>query len=112
MANKHRGEIAIQLDKKRKLKFNTNALAELEDALGHSLSKLGENEVGIKTMIKMFWAGMLHEMPELTLKEAADLMDHSDFTTISEKVAEALSVSFGNVEGKNDKSGPSGAGKN
>ena len=112
MANKQRGEVSIRLDKVRKLRFNTHALAELEDSLGYSLSKLDTEDVGIKTIVKMFWAGMLHELPELTLKEAAELMDYSTFGEVSEKIKEALELAFGSNENqpKKVKSGPSGVG--
>ena len=103
MANKQRAEVSMKLDKVRKLKFTTNALAELEDALGHSLSKLDTVDVGIKTIIKMFWASLLHESPELTIKEAGELMDYSTFTEISEKVREALELSLGSGEDKQEK---------
>ena len=103
MANKHRGEVSIKLDKMRKLKFNTHALAELEDILGHSLTKLDTAEVGVKTIVKMFWAGMIHELPELTLKEAADLMDYSTISEVSEKVREALELAFGTEDDKEKK---------
>lgn len=114
MANKHRGEVSIKLDKVRKLRFNTHALAELEDALGYPLSKLDTEDVGIKTMVKMFWAGLLHEEPELTYREAADLMDYSNFVEVSDKIKEALELSFGGSEKqpKKVKSGPSGVGIN
>lgn len=98
MANKQRGEVSIKLDKMRKIRFNTHALAELEDALGYSLSKLDTEDVGIKTILKMFWAGMLHELPELTLKEAAELMDYSNFAEVSEKIKEALELAFGSSD--------------
>lgn len=103
MANKHRGEVSIKLDKIRKLRFNTHALAELEDVLGHSLTKLDTAEVGVKTIVKMFWAAMIHELPELTLKEAADLMDYSTISEVSEKVREALELSFGTEDDKEKK---------
>ena len=114
MANKHRGEVSIKLDKMRKLRFNTHALAELEDALGYSLSKLDTEDVGIKTIVKMFWAGMLHELPELTLREAADLMDYSTFGEVSEKIKDALELAFGSDKNseKKVKSGPIGVGRN
>lgn len=114
MANKHRGEVSIKLDKMRKIRFNTHALAELEDALGYSLTKLDTEEVGIKTIVKMFWAGMLHELPDLTLKEAADLMDYSTFSEVSDKIKDALELAFGSSEEKvkNLKSGPRGVGIN
>jgi hypothetical protein len=95
MANKHRGEISIKLDKIRKLKYTTNSLAELEDQLGYSLGRLDEHEIGFKTLIKMTWAGLIHEDPDLTLKEIGDLMDYSDVNTIAEKIREALDLSMG-----------------
>lgn len=100
MANKHRGEVAIKLDKIRKLKFTTNALAELEDVLGVPLSKLDTLDMGIRTIIKMFWASLLHDDPEITLKEAGELMDYSSLTEISDKVREALELSLGSSEQK------------
>ena len=111
MANKHRGEVDIQLDKKRKLKFNTHALAELEDSLGYSLSQMDQEHTGIRTMVKMFRAAMLHELPDLTEKDAADLMDYSSFSVIAEKVKDALELAFGDSEEKKVVSGQSGAGK-
>ena len=110
MANKHRGEVDIQLDIPRKFKFTTYALAELEDSLGHSLSKMGE-DVGIKTMIKMVRAALLHELPNITLKEAADLMDYSTYEEISAKITDAIQLQFGGTEEKKQ-SGLSGVGLN
>lgn len=94
MANKHRGEVEIFLDKKRTLKYNMNALVHLEDALGHSITKMDQEDMGIKKIVQMFWAGLLHEMPNLTVKEAADLMDYSSLSEISEKVSEAFGLAF------------------
>jgi hypothetical protein len=94
MANKHRGEVEIFLDKKRTLKYNMNALVNLEDELGHSITQIDSENMGIKRIVQMFWAGMLHEMPDLTLKEAADLMDYSSLDEISKKVTEAFELAF------------------
>jgi len=112
MANKHRGEVALQLDKKRKLKFNTHALVELEDALGMPFSKLNEETIGFGAIAKMFWASLLHEIPDLTLPEAHMLMDLAPFATISEKVMEAFSLAFPEAnEEKKEKVVEIGAGK-
>lgn len=94
MANKHRGEVEIFLDKKRTLKYNMNALVNLEEALGHSITQMDASNVGIKRIVQMFWAGMLHDMPNLTLQEAADLMDYSTLDEISQKVSEAFELAF------------------
>lgn len=116
MANKHRGEVDIFLDKKRTLRFNTHALAELEDALGYPLSKIDTESVGVKTILKMFWAGMLHHMPDLTIQEAADLMDYSNITEVSEKITEALELALSGPpqqkKAKNKVSGLNSVGKN
>lgn len=112
MANKHRGEVVIHLDKKRKLKFNTLALVELEDKLGHSLAKLDTEEVGIKTIVSMLWASLLHENPDITFEETAELIDHSSLDVVSDKVRETLELAFGDSkeQPKNAKGGPSGVG--
>lgn len=96
MANKHRGFVSIELDQPRKLKFTTNALAELEDALNMPLTQLGENMAGIKTIRALVWAGLLHESPNLTIDQAGNLLDYADFNHASEKVKEALELAFGN----------------
>jgi hypothetical protein len=98
MANKQRGEVDVQLDKKRTFKFTNNAMVNLEDALGISMMQFGETVIGFRTMVTMVWAALLHSMPELTFEEAAQLMDHGDFTDISAKVTEALSLFFPSEE--------------
>lgn len=114
MANSQRGEVDIFLDKKRTFKFNTNAMVELEDALGFSMAMFADESIGVKTMVHFVWAALLHDMPNLTFKEAADLMDHGDFTEISQKVMEAVTLFFpkSDEEPKKTRSGLSGAGKN
>jgi hypothetical protein len=94
MSNKYRGEVEIFLDKKRTLKYNHNALVRLEKELGHSLTKLDSEDISITKIATMFWAGLLHEMKELTLEDAIELMDYSNIGEISEKITEAFSYTF------------------
>jgi hypothetical protein len=110
LANKQRGYVDIELDRPRKLQFTTNALAELEDALGYPVSKINEDNTGINTIRAMLWAGLLHEMPDLTLKEAGELRDYISFKEASEKLHEALELAFGTNQEKNKVSGLSGVG--
>ena len=110
MANKHRGYVSIELDRPRKLRYTTNALAELEDVMGHPVTQLDGKKIGIKAMRALLWAGLLHEMPDLTLKEAGELMDYTDMQTISNKITEAIELAFGKSE-KNKESGSNGIGK-
>lgn len=112
MANKHRGEVEIVLDKIRIFRFKNNALVNLEDKLGHSISKINPDDVGIGFIRKMVWAALLHELPNLTLDEAGELMDYSNFQHISERVMEAfrLALDSSEIVEKKQISGPSGVG--
>lgn len=110
MANKHRGYVDIVLDKKRRLKFNMNALTELEDVLGIPITGLSSQKVGMKELRAMLWAGLLHEEPELTLREAGDLMEVENLNEISTKITEAMTLAFPQNEGKKQNSGPNGIG--
>ncbi|SFS75858.1 hypothetical protein [Marininema halotolerans] len=110
MANKQRGIVDIQLDKKRRLKFNMNALTELEDALGMPITGLSSQKVGMKELRAMLWAGLLHEDADLTLKEAGDLMEMEKLHEISEKVTEAMTIAFPQQGKKKKVSGPNGVG--
>lgn len=109
MANKQRGYVDIELDKKRRLKFNMNALSELEDAMGKPVTQL--NNVGMKELRALLWAGLIHENPNLTLQDAGNLIELENIEYIGEKVTEAMTLAFPKGEGKNQVSGPNGIGK-
>lgn len=62
------------------LKYDINALSELENACGASIVNLLSNEENmqkISTMRYLWWAGLLHEEPKLTLKEVGDRLQYS-----------------------------------
>lgn len=109
MANKHRGEVSIELDKMRTFRFTHWALAEIEDALGCDIDKIDEAPT-MKVLIAMVRGALLHELPELTLQETAELMDHGDTEEIGSKVEEAFQLAFGSKKEKKKK-GSHGAGK-
>lgn len=111
MANKQRGFVEIELDKKRRLKFNMNALTELEDVLGMPITGLSDQKVGMKELRAMLWAGLLHDDPDLSLREAGDLIELENLQEISEKVTEAMTIAFPKNEPKNRVSGPNGIGQ-
>ncbi|MCY8256449.1 hypothetical protein MOC12_21055 [Bacillus spizizenii] len=96
MANVERGEAKIMLDKERTIKFDLNALIEVEDKLGHSLTELGEN-MSIKAMRTLLTEGLKHEDPEVT-----EQMVGSHITMANMKeVQEALGVAMGGADLKN-----------
>ncbi len=94
MANKHRGEVDIVLDKPRKVFFDLDALAQLESKLGYPFTKIGQDNMGAVVIRALLWAGLLHEIPDLTLEEASKLVKHKKFLYISEKVMEAFAIAL------------------
>lgn len=95
MANKKRGFVSVNLDKPRKLKYSFNAFCELEDA-GMDLMHLQDGKVKFKDIRLLLWAGLLHELPDITPEEAGELIDQGNLQEISEAVAEAIQLALGN----------------
>jgi len=93
MANKHRGFVSIELDKKRNLRYTMNALAEIEDALGVPLAELQNVAMTIKNVRVILWAGLIHEDADLTVEDVGNMVDLTNFQEVQEKVAEAFSMS-------------------
>ena len=103
MANRFRGEVPIQLDRKRTLRFTTDSLAALDGPLGvdwktflfriadasqalqEKIDEGGELDISeamdagavlsTKDLAALLWAGLRHEDPELTVADAANLID-------------------------------------
>jgi hypothetical protein len=107
VANKKRGYVAIELDKARNLKFDFNAICELEDALGKPVTQLKEENVGFRELRAMLWAGLLHESPDLTVEEAGALVSEAESVQyVTEKVVEAFATGLGTGEGGAPGNGP------
>lgn len=90
MANKQRGSVKIVLDKERVLKFNLNTLVDVEENLGISLADLGDN-VSIKVMRGLLYAGLRHEDKSLTEEYVGELITMDNMG----EVQEALSMAMG-----------------
>ena len=90
MSNKHRGLVEIELDKTRQIRFTLNALAELEDKLGMSLTELEGLNMGVKQIRTFLWAGLIHEEPELTEAAVGNMVDFENIGYVNEKINEAF----------------------
>nr|BDD45775.1 hypothetical protein 4 [bacterium]BDD47214.1 hypothetical protein 7 [bacterium] len=113
MANKQRGYVEIELDKTRQLKFDFNALAEMEDVLQKPITQMNGENIGLKELRALLYAGLKHEEPGLTLDKAGQLIALDRVEKITEKVMEAFSLAFGDMnQAKNEQASVlSGAGK-
>jgi Phage tail tube protein, GTA-gp10 len=98
MANKQRGESKLVLGGKEvSLRYDLNALVELEEKMGVPLSEMGEMKITIRNVRAMLWAGLIHENEELTEKEVGGLVDMQNM----EEVQVAISEAFNKVQAKN-----------
>ena len=88
--------VTIELDRPRTLRYGMNALIKIEELIGKSLAKLDFEEMAIKDLRTIVYAGLFHEDKELTPEKCADLIDdYSDIATAAEKVGEAITLAFG-----------------
>jgi hypothetical protein len=68
--------IAVVIGSKGKVfRFNLNALAALEGAMGLPVQKIDARNFGFKDHRALVWAGLLHDEPKLTLEQAGLLLD-------------------------------------
>lgn len=91
--------ITIVLDKPRTLRYGINALVKVEELTGKSITKLDLNQVGIKDLLIIIYAGLCHEDKDLTIEKVGELIDeYSDLTTIADKLGEAFTLAFGKAD--------------
>ena len=94
--------VLIELDKPRTLRYGLNALVTIEEQIGKPLTGLDFNNVSVKDLRAILYAGLFHEDKELTPEKVADLVDeYSNIETISTKLGEAMTLAFGGIESKN-----------
>jgi len=78
-------------------------LGDIFDQSG-SVSMLS-NKLSVMEMCILFWAGQLHEHPDLTLNEVSDFLEFADLITIMPTIIEAIGktlVKSENTNVKND----------
>lgn len=107
MANKERGYVAIELDKPRRLRYDLNALAEIEEGTGKPLTALEAGNMGVKDLRLILWAGLIHEDEELTLKDVGKMVSGENIGEVLAKIKEAIELAMP----KNALQGPTGTGK-
>lgn len=81
--------VSIKLDKERHLYFNLNSLEIIEDLTGKSLDKIGD-EMNMKTLKAIVFAGLKHEDKSITLEEVGDIIGFEDVRKVSEAIGEAF----------------------
>ncbi len=103
MANPHRGQVDIEIGgRTRTLRYDMNALAELESGLGKPIGAIfAEDNVGINVLRQALYVGLRHSDRRLTPGKVGGMMDPKRLEHYAEKLAEALNLAMG-VEEESD----------
>ena len=89
------GSVPITLDKPRHIRFDLNALVEIEEAYGSMDNAFAAMKSGsMKAVRTMLWAGLIHEDEELTLRDAGRMVTPLNVNDLSDALSEALSGSL------------------
>jgi len=106
MANPHRGEVALG---DHTLVFSINAICDLEDALGRSITEIGtEMETGLsmRTLRAVIWAGLQERHPGTSEKQAGDIISEVGVPAAGEAVSAAFAAAFPQAEAEGKKARP------
>lgn len=117
--------VDINLDKPRKLRFDLNFIAELEEIYDLPLSRIMEiysdqesKGFGFRDLRKVVLAAVVHEEPGMTLKGIGTLLMGQDLERLTETIMNALSAAIagpeaaeGKVEGNVESRESSGIGE-
>lgn len=101
MANKYKGESTITVDgKTKKMIYDMNALAELEDHFECNVEQLMDvlrNDMSIKNIRTFLWAGLIHDNEDLTEKEVGKWIgtEENPLKDVLEKMTSALKRGMG-----------------
>ena len=105
MANANRGEVEFTAGGKTyTLRYTTNALCELEDALDCGLPEIVERvrdpkSVRLSTVRALVWAGLREHHPDITLLQAGTLVGEYGMMETLQKVGVAFERAFAGREG-------------
>lgn len=89
-------KVFVQLDKKRQLHLDFNAMVAFEDETGTSLFEMKDTDsMSAKTIRALLWACLLHEDESLDIKDVGKFVTLSNIQEISEKLGEAMAIAYG-----------------
>ncbi len=87
--------------KERTFRFDTNALAELEGALGKTtrqlLADMKRGLTGTRQIRALVWACLLHAEPHLTLGDVGRMLDTADVAHVAGLAMQAVAQHVGDT---------------
>lgn len=105
MANPHKGEVTLQAGGETyRLRFTTNAMCELEDATGKTISEIvadlsdEKTPPGLRTMRVLLWAALIEHQEGTTVKDAGKICDEVGMASIGALIGKAIQQAFPDVD--------------
>ena len=103
--------VPIELDKQRNIKLTGKAFIQIEDITGKN-AFLGEiwDTMTTKDIITILWQGLLHEDPELTMDDVAEMYHPGIMADVMQAIQSAWidAVDIEKIEGQEQKKDPLG----
>lgn len=121
MTNPHRGEIDLKVgDRAYLLRLGANEVVEAESVLGMVVSEIFEalqkpETVSMGIVRGLLFAALHENQPDMTLRDAGDLIGEIGMSEAVSKVGDAIQAGFPRADGKprpRKASPPRGTGKN
>ena len=105
--------VTVQLDKERHLRYDLNALVDIEEATGKDFSViLNAKRLSFKEIRAVLWGGLRREDPSLTLEQVGAMLDGRNLMYARGRMIEAINASMPDPttgEPKNEESPSDGA---
>ncbi|MDS1030966.1 hypothetical protein RDV78_11040 [Bacillota bacterium LX-D] len=73
--------VTIELDRLRNLRYGMNALVKIEEMVGRPISKLDLENISIKDLRTIIYAGLFHEDKNLSSEKVGELIDEFSIST-------------------------------
>ncbi len=94
-------------DKTYTLKYNYNAICELEEASGKPLQALfAEDAIGLSTIRLLLWAGLKWHNNGVTKQQVGfiidDLVERKTYEEVTQNAVKLLTKSFGGGDGEGE----------
>ena len=91
--------IEVELDKKRILRFDLNALIDIEDEFGTVWALFERLEkMNMKDIRFALYSGLKHEDKDLTLEKTGELVALQDLNYVLDKIGESLMQSLPDID--------------
>ena len=95
MPNKAKPLIPIELDKKRNLMLDLNAMVNFEEATGKNVLQGDSlNNLSAKDLRALLWACLLHEDKDLTLDQVGGMIHSGNMEVVASKLTAAWEVAM------------------